>query len=62
MQIEIKKYQYLTVCENSVEDIVLSTHEGQEHPKITGVILGRYNYLDCLLHKKSSHVSDTNEL
>ena len=40
MQTEIKKYQHLTVCENSVEDIVLSTHEGQINPTIAGVIIG----------------------
>ena len=41
MQEEIKKYLTLTVCEDSVEDILFSSGKGKEHPEITGVVLGR---------------------
>ena len=40
MQEEIKKYSTLTVHEDSVEDILFSSSEGNEHPEITGVVLG----------------------
>ena len=40
MQEEIKKYPSLTVCEDSVEDVLMCTREGDQHPKINGVILG----------------------
>ena len=40
MQGEITKYQSLTVCEDSVEDVLLCRREGSQCPDINGVVLG----------------------
>lgn len=50
MQEEIKKCPSLMVCEGSVEDVLICSSEGKEHPEITGVILGSMEYTDLLLN------------
>ena len=66
MQEEIKKYPSLTVCEDSVEDVLVCTQEGGQHPKINGVILGTCvsystaQYLSVILFAGSGEVICSN--